>query len=178
MNINTSREKISGIYKIRNRDNDKYYIGSSKNIQKRWREHLNGLRGNRHENEYLQRAWNKYGEKTFEFEIVENIEPEYLLLTEQRYLDCVKQDLGDKCYNLSPFAAGGAFAGHKHTEESKQKTREKILGRKESLETRQRKSDSLTGRIGGFVGKTQTNEWKKKNSERMKHWWSLKRTKS
>lgn len=123
--------KISGVYKIRNRVNGKYYIGSSDNIlgsHGRWSEHINGLKSNRHENSYLQRAWNKYGQENFEFSILEEVQKQYLLLTEQTYLDRAKLD-GKKCYNLSYIAAGGGFAGHKHSEESKRKTSEKLKGR-------------------------------------------------
>lgn len=31
--------KICGVYKIKNIVNDKFYIGSSKDIKKRWKQH-------------------------------------------------------------------------------------------------------------------------------------------
>lgn len=123
--------KISGIYKIKNKINGKYYIGSSDNIlgtHGRWMEHINGLKSNRHENNYLQRSWNKYGSKNFEFSILEEVPKSDLLLVEQRYLNIAYKD-GKKCYNLSFLAAGGGFAGHKHSEKSKRQTSEKLKGR-------------------------------------------------
>lgn len=53
--------KISGIYKILNIKNGKFYIGSSNNIKVRWSQHKTLLKNNKHENKYLQNAWNKYG---------------------------------------------------------------------------------------------------------------------
>jgi len=124
-------QKISGIYKIVNKINGKYYIGSSDNIlgtYGRWMEHINGLKSNRHENSYLQRSWNKYGIDNFEFSILEEVPKPLLLMVEQKYLDHAKND-GKRCYNLSYMATGGGFAGHKHSEESKRKTSEKLKGR-------------------------------------------------
>lgn len=124
-------KKISGIYKIRNRINGKYYIGSSDNIlgtSGRWMEHINGLKSNRHDNSYLQHSWNKYGQQNFEFSILEEVPKSGLFLIEQKYLDQAKKD-GKKCYNLSFLAVGGGFLGKKHSEKSKRQTSEKLKGR-------------------------------------------------
>ena len=131
MNSKKSSLPVSGIYKIENKINGKYYIGSSNNITGttgRWKEHINGLNANRHENDYLQKSWNKYGSSNFRFLILEQVPKVDLLSVEQRYLDEARKD-GKKCYNLSFLASSGGFAGHKHTEESKQKTSAKLKGR-------------------------------------------------
>ena len=65
--------KQPGIYKITNLTNNKCYIGSSFNLFNRLHNHKTNLRKNRHHNVYLQRAYNKYGEENFKFEIVEII---------------------------------------------------------------------------------------------------------
>jgi group I intron endonuclease len=100
----TTKEKISGIYKIINKVNGKYYVGSSNNITLRWRKHKEALKRNQHKNRYLQRAWNKYGEVSFDFIIVETIPQDKLELIEQQYLDIGKTEL-HKIYNCS-FIAG------------------------------------------------------------------------
>jgi group I intron endonuclease len=62
--------QISGVYKIIC-INNKFYIGSSININKRLKEHVGLLKNDRHKNKYLQNAWNRYGEQNFRFEIIE-----------------------------------------------------------------------------------------------------------
>lgn len=89
-----------GIYRIRNKVNGKCYYGSSKNIEKRWKRHKNDLKNNNH-NPLLQRAWNKYGENNFIFEVVEECELNILLETEQKYLDLLPE------YNIGLKASGG-----------------------------------------------------------------------
>lgn len=103
---NDITNRLAGvIYKIINKIDGKYYVGSSIEIKRRWRNHRNCLRSNKHHNNYLQNAWNKYGPETFDFVIVEaDITEKDLLLTEQKYLDVAKEEK-DKCYNMS-FIAG------------------------------------------------------------------------
>jgi group I intron endonuclease len=76
-----------GIYRIKNLKNKKCYYGSSKNIEKRWRTHLNNLKNGKHHNDHLQRSWDKYGEDNFVFELVEECDETILLELEQKYLD-------------------------------------------------------------------------------------------
>jgi len=76
-----------GIYRIKNLKNKKCYYGSSKNIEKRWRTHLNNLKNGKHHNTHLQRSWDKYGEDNFVFELVEECDETILLELEQKYLD-------------------------------------------------------------------------------------------
>jgi group I intron endonuclease len=90
-----------GIYRIKNLINGKCYYGSSKNIEKRWKTHLNQLRDKKHINCILQRAWNKYGEDNFIFEIVEECEFKNIFEVEQKYIDTC----GD--YNIGLKASGG-----------------------------------------------------------------------
>lgn len=76
-----------GVYKITCLANNKIYIGSSSNILKRWSNHRYELRHDTHSNRYLQNAWNKYGEDSFKFEVVELCNPSYRFELEQKYLD-------------------------------------------------------------------------------------------
>ncbi|MBQ8035760.1 MAG: GIY-YIG nuclease family protein, partial [Proteobacteria bacterium] len=52
-----------GIYGIRNRINDKLYIGKTMvSFGDRWDCHKAQLRANYHDNKHLQYSWNKYVE--------------------------------------------------------------------------------------------------------------------
>ena len=90
-----------GIYEIKNKVTGKGYIGSSKQIQKRWEQHLLALRKGIHHSVLLQRAWNKYGEDCFEFLIKEECEEGQLLEREQQYLNLKPE------YNVGAQASGG-----------------------------------------------------------------------
>lgn len=88
----------SGVYLIFNTRNGKAYVGSSRNIQRRWSQHRAELRGNRHFSHFLQRDWNKHGEEAFEFRVLEIVTNNRMLLaSEQVHLDNIRA--GKDVYN-------------------------------------------------------------------------------
>ena len=91
------------IYKIRNILDDHYYIGSTVDSRKRFWEHRKNLRNGTHDCVHMQRAWNKYGEDCFKFEIVEQLnDRSELYPAEQKWIDeHFKQNY---FYNVSPNA--------------------------------------------------------------------------
>lgn len=101
----------SGIYKITCIVNKKFYIGSSNDIQRRWQEHKSYLRSGSHQNNHLQRAWNKYGEKAFTFSVIEYVSETVLFDIEQSYLDRLKAC--EKGFNQTKLAGG---CGHDRLE--------------------------------------------------------------
>lgn len=90
-----------GIYRIKNLVNGKCYYGSSKQIEKRLKRHKRELNNNVHINCVLQRAWDKYGEKNFLFEVIEECDEIVLLEKEQYYLDLNPE------YNIGLKSSGG-----------------------------------------------------------------------
>ena len=92
---------IIGVYKITNTlcPEGKYYIGYSCNVKQRWQKHKSTLRGGKHRNMYLQRAYNKYGAECFTYEILHDCETKE---EAQEYETSYLQDLSirDKIYNL------------------------------------------------------------------------------
>lgn len=77
---------MSGVYQIYNTETNKRYIGSSIDVQRRLKEHLRNLKANRHCNQHLQNAWNRYREYLV-FEPLEYCEPDQCLKLEQQYID-------------------------------------------------------------------------------------------
>ena len=94
--------KQSGIYIITNIINNKKYVGSSKNMDQRKRSHFYKLRHNKHENDYLQKSFNKHGEKNFRFTTECFCEEKTLIIKEKEYMklyNVLDRNFG---YNISP----------------------------------------------------------------------------
>jgi len=80
----------TGIYKITNIKNNKFYIGSTNNLIRRKKEHFSLLKRNKSHCKILQRAYNKYGELYFTFEVLAYCPIEYLFKLEQWFVDNLK----------------------------------------------------------------------------------------
>ncbi len=143
-----------GIYTIQSRTNPKrVYIGNSANIDRRWRIHINDLKGNKHHSIKLQRHFNKYGLCDLMFNIICECDKINLISIEQFYIDAC-----NPYFNCSP-TAGSTLGtkrtpeqilrsmGRKHTEEAKHKMSESRRGKKQSLETIEKGRLSRIGRI-------------------------------
>ena len=93
----------AGIYLITNKINNKKYVGSTHNFKMRWGSHASMLNRKVHFNSHLQNSWNKYGQKNFEFSILETIDNsldnlENLLITREQYF-IEKLDTAKNGYN-------------------------------------------------------------------------------
>lgn len=103
-----------GIYKITNMVNNKCYIGQSIDINRRFKEHQNGLNKKVGHNPYFQNAWDKYGEENFAFEIIEEVDDTNLLdEREIFYISFYKSNDKDYGYNATP--GGNCFIGKEET---------------------------------------------------------------
>ena len=91
---------LIGIYKITNATNGKCYIGQTVNFRKRKRNHFNYLRNNKHHNTYLQRAFNKYGEKNFDIQFLESCSIDMLDDLECKYIELYQSMVNKNGYNL------------------------------------------------------------------------------
>lgn len=123
---------MSGIYKITNKANGKFYFGSSVNIPQRFREHKYRLRKGNHGNGHLQASWNRHGEKSFVFEAWAYCDPCNTTEYEQILLDLysAKKSI---CYNQA-IDAKSPNKGRKMSESMKEKVRKFHKGRKWSDE--------------------------------------------
>lgn len=104
--------RLTGIYKITHSKSGRVYVGSGVDIGNRWSHHVTTLREGTHHNLFLQRTWKKYGEKEFQFEIIELCELKQLTFAEQFWIDKL-QALRPSGFNLHPIAR--TALGFKHS---------------------------------------------------------------
>lgn len=168
------------IYKIINVINNKFYVGSAVNYEKRKARHLWRLRRGDHANKHLQAAWNKYGAHAFVFAVVEEVaEEQDLLAAENVWL---KKHVGQTyCYNIGTDATaptrgwtgeknpmwgrtfrhtdaakaliGTASKTRVQSEEEKVKRRTTMRGKPQSAEVRAKISATLSGEGNFWYGK-------------------------
>lgn len=150
-----------GIYQITCLINNKVYIGSSRNIGRRYNGHLRRLKRNIHTNKYLQNCWNKYGQENFEFTVVEFCLAESLKVREEFYFEitkCCDREFG---FNIVKTSGGGYCSGEEHY----------LYGKSLSKETKKKLSESHKWRTGenhNMYGIPKSNTVKKKISNTLK----------
>lgn len=96
--------RAAGIYQIRCLPTTKIYIGSAVDLRVRWERHRRSLRQGTHRNNHLQQAWDRYGEASFGFTVLELVDPADLLTTEQGWLDrtrCTDRPIGFNIYAVA-----------------------------------------------------------------------------
>jgi group I intron endonuclease len=158
--IFNDNNKKAGIYMFTNKLNNKQYIGSTIDLNKRISAYFQKsyLNHHRYKNYLIVKAINKYGIDNFYISILEytdNIRFN-LIKREQYWIDNIKPE-----YNILQIA--GSTLGYKHTEEAKLKISLKKLGRKLDLEVKRRISSSL--KISKLVGHKHTLKTKLKLSK-------------
>lgn len=156
-----------GIYSITNIVNNKIYIGQSVDVKHRIRNHKWALKHNRHNNDHLQKSFNKYGESCFVFGVVCECEECNLDDMERFYIkqyNCTNPNYGynnetggninkhwsEELRTKMKEIRGGELSGmygKKHSEETKAIMREKALGRVLSEETKAKLSESHKGKL-------------------------------
>ena len=130
----------SGIYKIINRGDGHCYVGSAVNLTKRKCNHWQELRNGTHRNIHLQRAWNKYGEEMFHFQVVGKCSTERLLELEQEVMDHLKPE-----YNIEKTAQSSL--GVRRRAETLAKMSAANIGKHLSPKTRTKMSKARMGHL-------------------------------
>lgn len=157
-----------GIYSITNIANNKKYIGQSVDVKTRIRNHKWALRHNQHQNDHLQKSFNKYGEDCFIFDVICECEEDRLDELERYYIeyyDCMNpskgynaesggslnkhwsEELTLKMKEIRSHKENNGMYGKHHTEETKEIMRQKALGRVLSQETKDKLSESHKGKL-------------------------------
>ena len=91
--------EICGIYKITNTVTGDFYIGSSKNIKERWRNHKKPSTWKRSPNNPMYNDMQKYGVDKFAFEILAEVEESLLKEKEQEFIELLKPTYNDRNAN-------------------------------------------------------------------------------
>lgn len=182
-NKKISNNQFIGIYFIVCNINKTGYVGQSRNIYTRIMKHKSLLKNNKHENNYLQAVYNKYGLVSFSFYILEECTIDTLTERETYW---VNQLDAEYRLNLEKLIIGGKT----HSEETKKKLSEHFMGHYVSEETRQKISNAHKGKPGHNKGKKHSEEAKEnmsraqkgrkitdknileKMSENKKKWWA------
>lgn len=148
-----------GIYMIINIINKKIYIGSTINLKERWKKHKQHLRNKKHINCYLQKSWEKYGEESFKFEILQQVtHAEHLISYEQVYMDYYKSYDKNIGYNIRIKADSNL--GIKRNKDTRKKLSIIAKQRKMSEETKLKIKNSLLGDKNHFYNKKHKEESK------------------
>ena len=115
------------------------YVGSSINFKRRWNRHKCDLRANRHACRHLQNSFNKYGERTFSFEVLEFVtDTSKIIDREQFWIDFFAPE-----YNKRAIA--NSCIGLKRSAEARANMSAAQKGKKRSLEARANQSAALKG---------------------------------
>jgi group I intron endonuclease len=162
---------------ITNQKNNKRYVGfTSKSIEDRFKEHMNGIGNAR----LLTAAVKKYGPDAFVVELLEsNQDMDYTLsILEPKYI----KDMKSHCkeghgYNIS-FGGASVVLGRKHSDECRNRMSESRKGKKRPESYGKKMSQILTGRpkseehrrklSQANKGKIHSEERRKLQSERLK----------
>lgn len=162
-----------GIYGIKNKINNKIYIGKSKNIKNRWSFHKSNLNKNTHPNNYLQSSWNKYKAENFIFFVIEECELDTLSNKENFWCNSIKSYLQNIGYNLTIPTVDKHY---NLTEEGRQKIGKTHKGKFVSKETREKMSKVRKGKFLSEETKIKMRQFKRpKWSEDRKKKLSLSR---
>lgn len=112
--------RIPVIYGIQNTKNSKWYIGSCLDMKDRFERHRYYLRHNMHHSSKLQRAYNLYGEDTFEVQVLHflsDLELKDRFTLEQQYIEeynSVKDgyNMLEKCIYVDNFSLSETAKEH------------------------------------------------------------------
>lgn len=146
-----------GVYRIINKNNNNCYIGSSNNLKRRYCSHLNTLIINKNKCSILQRAFNKYGQDSFVFQVILCCDPKDRLYYEQQLIDELKPkyniyiQVNDgplrnvPMSNITKQKLRASHQGTKLTEQHKLNISLSLRGHKVSDETKQKQSNVRKG---------------------------------
>lgn len=156
-------ETKHGIYRIKNINNGKEYVGSSIDVFKRRNRHFSELNKNKHKNKKLQASFNKYGKEVFEFYVLELVENKELLIEREQFHINERKPW----FNINLIA--NSSLGVKRSDETKEKLRKQNSGLKHPEWRNKIKSEAQGGDNHWTKKKGFSDDARKKMSETHKN---------
>ena len=158
------------IYKITNKTNGKFYIGSTFNFEKRIHTHFYNLKCGKHHSFHLQNAFKKYGESSFEVsckEIIVETEQE-LRNIEERYIRFCWNS--GKLYNVSKQGSGGDLVSYHPKNKEIRELQHKLVTERYANMAKEEK-DKISERMKGEKNPNYGNKWSNEMRERASNFW-------
>jgi len=146
-------ETGSGIYCFENILDGKKYVGQAQDLEYRTKRHFGSLKKGKDRCVVLQRAWNFYGKENFIVYTIEICEIDLLDEREIYWIRELHSHVSEWGYNVS-LGGDSVMRGRHHTDETKKKLSDGMIGIKKSEEAVQK-----------LVGQKRTDETRKKMSE-------------
>lgn len=151
-----------GIYKIANLVSGSIYIGSSVRMRTRWNEHHSQLQRGVHANLPLQQAWAKYGKESLVFSVLLVCEVEDRIEYEKKVIAMLSPE-----YNIAE-PGENPMLGRKHSLESRQKMSKALMGKKHTQEWVENLRERMKGNTQ-LLGHIHSEESRRKMSQSSKH---------
>lgn len=158
------------IYKIINKENGKFYIGSTINLEKRKKRHFDDLHNKKHHCIFLQRAYDKYGLEAFEFYPKEvSIDDEkQLRVLEERYINYCWNS--GKLYNVSKKGCGGDLVSY-HPKNKEFRERQSRINRERYANLSKKDKEKYSEKMKGVGNPNYGNHWTDEMREKMSNYW-------
>jgi len=150
------KKECCGIYGLRNKINNKWYVGQSFNILTRWDKAYRRMHCKSQLKIYA--ALKKYGYEMFEKVVLEECKPDLEILNKREVFWVTKLDSIDNGYNIHP--GGGrvakhfSFKGYRHSVEAIAKIKEARKGKSTGPRTQQTKNKISAGLAGKIKSNT------------------------
>lgn len=155
------------VYVLTNMSNGRQYVGKTvQSFDVRWGGHVGSAR--RGDNGMLIcRAIRKHGPAAFDRRIIEECDVTIVGARETYWIKELKTHVSQGGYNLT-YGGDGGLLGYEFSDASRQRIREKSLGRKHSAETRAKISAAHAGRVQDadvIKARARSNRGKKRSAE-------------
>lgn len=138
----------AGVYLITCAANGRFYVGSSNNVERRFRRHITAMEGGRHHNPLMQRAWRKYGSSAFVLELIAEC-TDLGERTTRETAEIAARRATDPAIGFNIAEEAGVVVGPTgpKSAEHRRKIGDAHRGREKSSEERQRISDAQKRRL-------------------------------